>query len=204
MTTLAIIGTAGRRDDATRISRSLYDAAFERVRQAIARHKIDAVVSGGAAFADHLAVRAFNEGLGSRLTLHLPAKFAGGRFAGNRDADTANYYHRQFSDACGLPSLTEIGRAIDAGATVTVSDGFFVRNKKVADDADILLALTFGSRASEHFPRGSRGYALAAAAGLKDGGTAHTWDACRSASLKLHVNLAGLIATAPAAADAEL
>jgi hypothetical protein len=50
--------------------------------------------------------------------------------------------------------LAELHQAISCGAQVTVTQGFKQRNSKVANDADLMVALTFGEGAT-----------------LKDGGT---------------------------------
>ena len=66
----------------------------------------------------------------------------------------ANYYHRQFWKRCRQTSLDELHQAISCGAQATVTPGFKQRNSKVANGADLMVALTFGEGAM-----------------LKDGGT---------------------------------
>lgn len=195
---LAIIGTAGRGDDAPRISASIYDAMFSDVRDVIRRWEIDEAVSGGAAVADHLAVRAFNEGFVSSLTLYLPAEFRNGLFVPNpsvrfNPGATCNNYHRAFSKSCGIDSLSELRRAVEGGAVVRVFPGFHRRNTEVADDCTDMAAYTFGSGPSQDFTSADEGFSRAATAGLKDGGTAHTWGECWKAKRKRHVNLFRLV-----------
>jgi hypothetical protein len=129
-------------------------------------YKPSRLVSGGAAFADHLAVNQYIYGGIPLLKLHLPTHFSilMDRFyqlIGVEDerscAEVSNFYHREFSKKCQLDSLDEIGRAIANNAEVVVSNGFKARNTKIAEDADILVAFTFG--------RGER---------LKPGGSADT------------------------------
>jgi hypothetical protein len=73
---LAVIGTAGRQDDASKLSSlgpNFYESMFERVRDAAIDWQVTHAVSGGAAYADHLAVRGYLEGLFKSLTLFSAA-----------------------------------------------------------------------------------------------------------------------------------
>ena len=172
--TLGIIGTAGRGDDAAKL-----DAAHWRMMVCISQTVATVtgatrLVSGGAAFGDHCAVELFNRGFVPELTLHLPAPFlrTPERYA-YKDTDAgrvSNRYHVAFTEArkaggvSGI-SLVEIARALEnPRCTVTEENGpgfapFFVRNAKVANDADVLLAFTFG---------------VVGKPDLKDGGSADT------------------------------
>ena len=198
---LAVIGTAGRLSDADRISLPLYDAMYSEMLGTMTEWNIRSLVSGGATVADHLAVRAFLEGEAEHLVLHLPAPFQGGRYvqsgsAIGRDASTANRYHHQFSDRCGINSLQEIEAAIARGASSHVGRGFKARNLDVAEAATHLLAFTFGNGQEDggdtlwrDFAPDEPGFQSSEEAGLRDGGTAHTWGQCWKADLKRHVNL---------------
>lgn len=195
---LAIIGTAGRNTDAARINPALYDAMHAHALQAIRDWGVRSAVSGGAAVADHLAVRAFLEGEVEDLLLHLPAPFARGRYvpAANsslRDWSTANRYHEAFSAACGIDSLGELAEAIARGARTTVGRGFKDRNSAVARDATHMLALTFGPGAGpvDVGPE-DPGFSAHGEAGVKDGGTADTWGKAWRAEAKRHVPLGWL------------
>lgn len=208
--TLAVIGTAGRKDDADRISRGLYDAMYGELAFLVSHWGIKKAVSGGAAVADHLAVRAFNEGLVDALTLFLPANFYNGSYVPNprvrfNPGQTSNKYHRSFSKLCDIDSLREIDFAIRNGARVIVNEGFHMRNSDVADSCTHMVAMTFGNRpkgvfemVSPHtaiFNTGSEAYRNSQAAGLKDGGTAHCWGECWKALEKAHVNLSSAISS---------
>ena len=199
---LAIIGSAGRNTDAARVSRGLYDRMYGLVADNAARWEITRAVSGGAAFADHLAVRAFNEGLVAELTLFLPARFAGRRYAAtphmrNDPGGTTNGYHAAFSSACGLDSLGEIAAAIRKGADVRVHEGFQTRNLEVAYASTHMLAFTFGSASSIDLTPDDEGFQNAAVAGLKiTKGTAHCWSEAWKCHLKSHVNLFDLASAA--------
>jgi hypothetical protein len=194
--TISIIGSAGRRDDAARINRRIYDAMFAEAADAIAEWKPDALCSGGAAFADHVAVRAYLEGLVPSLVLFLPAEFDGRyRETSARDdpGRTTNRYHRAFSSSCGLDSLSELTEAIRRGADARVHRGFKNRNLEVANVATHLLACTFGRDVPPaNFGPEDAGFSSSRDAGLKDGGTAHTWGEAWKCLAKRHLSLTWL------------
>lgn len=171
--TLAIIGTAGRGDDAKQLT-----AAHWRMMTCIAQSVactlgVDELVSGGSAWADHLAVSLFLDGHVKRLTLHLPARFVkecplSPAFCPSvSDGRRLNDLHAAFSATAGIDSFAQIQRAIERGATVHVNPGGFkARNSDVAAAASSLLAFTFS------------GNALPA-----DGGTADTWRKFEAAAI---------------------
>jgi hypothetical protein len=177
--TVAIIGTAGRDKDRpmnVTLWERMLDDARRRVRSS------DHLISGGGAWADHLAVRLFLDGDVATLTLHLPAPLVNGRFAGplgDSAGAAANYYHDRFRRAVGIDSLGEIQLAIKLGAKVThqpAARGYaaiHTRNALVAKevDAGVIVAYTFGA--------GSQPV---------DGGTKGTWDAAARAQ-RQHVAL---------------
>ncbi|GJD90717.1 hypothetical protein BHAOGJBA_4259 [Methylobacterium hispanicum] len=190
---LAVIGTAGRGTDADRLSVGLYDAMYARAVETMRDWGIRALVSGGAAWADHLAVRAFLEGEAASLRLFLPARFEHGRFGGSAPNDvarTANRYHDAFSRAVGVDTLAQLAEAIDRGAAASVHPGFKTRNIEVAYVATHMIAYTFGAgREPASVKESDDGFASAFEAGLKDGGTAHCWSRATRADAKMHVDL---------------
>ena len=189
ISSMSIIGTAGRGDDRARLDRATYDRMTDVARSAVRRLGATRLVSGGAAWADHVAVRLALEGVVEprMLTLHMPAPFARGSFdASTRDGGTANHYHRLFSERLGIRSLAEIADVVAAGAAVTTSPGFLARNALVAK-GDAILAFTFGGGTPWGITAGGP-TTTAREAGLKDGGTSHTFDRSRSV-VKLHVTL---------------
>jgi hypothetical protein len=205
--TLAVIGTAGRQSDGPRITPELYDAMHGQLLEVLddwGFARSGRLVSGGAAVADHLAVRVYLAGDAGRLLLCLPARFEGGRFIDNprdpmRTAQVANRYHAQFSQACGLDSLGELATAIARGAEVRVIPGFKSRNLEVAAAATHLLALTFGlDQAPVDLGPEDLGFGDFRLAGLKDGGTAHTWGEAWRLERKRHVSLSWLERQLPA------
>lgn len=170
MKTISIAGSAGRKDDGYKLHAGLYASAQDAVTNLLATFREDGsqihLVSGGAAYMDHLAVRIFLAGLADKLTLHLPCKWDRvhrrledtGEFNWAKNpGGTANALHRKFQKKTGVDSFGEMAKAIaHPNCTVTVSPGFHARNVLMAE-SDILIALTFGHGAK-----------------VKDGGTAHT------------------------------
>lgn len=158
MAKFIIIGTAGR--DKTKpmtvaLWRWMLHDAYNRVPQG------SHVVSGGAAWADHMAVSMFLFSHATEISLYLPAPFENGRFVedGYKSAGgAANYYHRLFSRVIDRDTLGQVGEVVRRYWEVENSPirieqepaspgigGMFARNTKVAQsDADELLAYTFG------------------------------------------------------------
>jgi hypothetical protein len=180
---IAIIGTAGRKDDAPRMSVGLYRwmvmramEEIEAIVEATGNASIH-LVSGGAAWADHVAVSLYLKGVGASLNLMLPAPFdirqccyiENGQ---GSPGQVANYYHGVFSGHMGRNTMEGIMAASVQGADLRVFDGFHARNREVGK-VDALIAFTF---ADGRIP--------------KDGGTAHTWRNSR-APIKVHVSLTG-------------
>ena len=162
---LAIIGTAGRREDAAKLTSGYYRSMLTVAQVVTEVIGADTLVSGGAAWADAIAVDLYMADHARNLSLHLPTEFEGGRFA-EKSFDkfdpgaVANYYHAKFSNVIGRDSLLQIRDAIRKGAKVSVNPGGFkARNTDVAEEADVLLAFTFSGGP---LPR--------------DGGTRDTWD----------------------------
>jgi hypothetical protein len=196
---IGIIGTAGRKDDAPRLRSDSFERMYDAACETIAEWGVVEAISGGAAWADHIAVRAFLDGKVRALHLHFPAPFADRKFQGSGDGEIANYYHRKFAAVRGVDSLGEIEEAIAKGAKITVGNGFHARNRAVGRDATHLLAFTFGPGTSASFDcvKSDPGYRDALAAGLKDGGTAHCWGNARGPDVKRHIDLGLLLTPSP-------
>jgi hypothetical protein len=199
MTTLGVIGSAGRGSDIGNLSPELYEEMCDIAAAEALEQGVSEAVSGGAAFADHAAVKLFLDGTVSSLRLYLPASFDGRRFVpdprvpGN-PGRVANDYHEQFRNVCHVEGLAQIAKAIEAGAVVETFRGFKRRNLEVAGRSRKLLAFTFGSKPSAVYLPGDAGFLDPVEAGLKDkGGTAHTWGECWNAERKRHVNLREIV-----------
>lgn len=183
--TVAVVGTAGRGEDAAKITSKLYDRIVERTENVIQKEwglKWNNVhlISGGSAVADHAAVTLYLKYPEAQLTLEFPCQFWDGRFieSGNgygasNPGRTLSYYHSNFSKVIGRSSILEISKAIEQGAHTATSKGFFDRNDRVSKSSR-MIAFTFGEGSIP-----------------KDGGTKYTWDRCH-ASVKLHVPLSEL------------
>ncbi len=167
--TLGIIGTAGRREDASRLTPAHWRMMCCVAQTVVTTLGVTKLVSGGAAWADHVAVQLYLDDTVNDLTLHLPARFnmagSANQFEKHQLGEVANRYHVAFYHGRKVDSLDEIAMAIKKGATVTEEPAgqgfgaFFARNVKVAKAVDTLLAFTFGNGAV-----------------LADGGTRHAWD----------------------------
>lgn len=163
--TLAIIGTAGRGDDYSKLTDHHYWRMVDAARSIICREHITHLVSGGAAWADNVALE-----FGWPTKIYLPAE--------QKSLDTAEYYHKRFrakvSGAADLntllnDNLEELLEAVKHGT-------FLDRNLLVAQDADIFLAMTFGDKNE-----------------VKDGGTKHTVNAMlKQGKSGYHLNLSDL------------
>jgi hypothetical protein len=198
MPVISIIGTAGRKEDQDKMTKSLYMRMYSEALTRIEGYckeravSIDLVslVSGGAAWADHLAVSLFLRGNVKFLTLHLPSEFYDNQFQPTPGADgapgVANYYHQLFGEKMGGSTLKGLQTAFDKGAVKVVTPGFKNRNRMVAK-CDYLIALTWGPFGGNYTQEDS-GWRNSTNAGLKDGGTAHTWNESR-APHKTHISL---------------
>lgn len=178
---LAIIGTAGRKDDAARLGGNpghYYRRMLDAARQVAIYIGADTLVSGGAAWADFMAIALYLEPPNKyQLELHLPAPFCvdagrgwafldtGGVSWITNPGGTANHYLRQFAKQCepfgGEDFPWKQYKTVQADPEVWTcrSQGFKERNLEVAK-ADHCLAMTFGDGRK-----------------VKDGGTAHTMSA---------------------------
>lgn len=187
---LAVIGTAGRDQSRPHIS-ALWKAMVADIAARV--RPDDLLVSGGAAWADHLAVEMFLAGKVRGLKLFLPTQLVKGAdggwlflegFTGRDSGSAANHYHRRFSQATGRPShasLAEIAQAIERGALVECEPpapgyrAMFNRNTKVAQTCTEMLAYTW-----------AEGDAPA------DGGTQDTWSKA-AGKPRTHVSMLGLL-----------
>jgi AcrR family transcriptional regulator len=184
---IAIIGTAGR-DQHPGLTADLFEAmctaALETIRT---KFKLDPakcqLISGGAAWSDHVAVELFLRKQVVGLTLYMPCAFTGGKFAEigttwdwkKNPGKTANYLHSLFTTKLGRDTLAEIALARDRRAVLNADHfGFHPRNDVVAAQATHMIAFTWSETGTPD-----------------DGGTAYTWDRAISQN-KVHVCLGGL------------
>ena len=152
---LGLIGSAGRGDTYAKLDVGVWNKTIKKlVLDFVLEHKISHIVSGAAAFADHLSVQLFlsKKVLSvDKLTLHFPCEFDLTDNKFNEDTktgQTANYYHKRFNEKMKpyVSSYSEISEALsrdECNFTVT-PEGFLARNTLVANDCEMILALTFG------------------------------------------------------------
>jgi hypothetical protein len=178
MKNLGIIGTAGRRYDYDKLNIIIYQLMYNYCSEFVKTlGPAVNLVSGGAAWSDHLAVLLFLNNCVSSLSLYLPAVFAETHFLPDpknfkNPGNIANFHHRKFSSKLGISSLNQIQEAINKGANVfTNPDGFFARNADIANNVDALLAFTFSENTRP----------------VHDSGTFHTWNLCTKP--KVHVRI---------------
>jgi uncharacterized protein YeaO (DUF488 family) len=200
---LAIIGTAGRKEDAPRMSRQLFEDVYELLPDLIRWANTTHVILGGAAWMDHLGLWALLtelEGVNS-ATFHLNSPimesglFVPYRFKENgekvwvadkKHCDAANFHHAQFSVAMWgkgneMVSRLQIVEAIMMNKSrsrwveVCSWNNFWDRNTHVAE-AEYVAACTFNTG---DVP--------------KDGGTLDTWKKhmknFQDPSRRRHINL---------------
>lgn len=196
--TLAIIGTAGRNGDASKLTRHSFLRMCEAAKGLWTRLNCDCGVSGGAAWGDHVLVALALNGFipADRVILHLPAGIERNKFLTNgprSPGGIANYYHAAFSRAMGEDTIRQIQQIIDMGAKAIVyPGGMIARNAGIAmacnglDDA--LLAFTFGNGKEwiiQEYPGATNG----TNAGLNPNGTGtiDTWN--RAKCKKFHACL---------------
>lgn len=179
ITTISIIGSAGRNDDAPKMTKELFQVMVSKAKGEILsllEEKSETnytLVSGGAAWADHVAVRLYLEGFCENLTLHFPARWDKNKFDNaSKDGFMSNKYHTAFSARMKVDTLSEISQAIEKGAKVITYNGFFLRNKEVAK-SDVILAFSWAENESEI-----------------SGGTGYTWSLAKGK--KIHIPLSSL------------
>ena len=212
--TLGIIGTAGRGDDAKLLNANLYDRMYLMVERAVSNMLVldgdmmpFTLISGGAAWADHLAVRFFflnrERYPMMGLRLELPAKFDEKRCEfiseGGKAASTANLYHRKMAENLwgsdnsngsldDIAAIVEMSKNPDNLVVVNMASdtygyrSFFERNAEVARLSTCLMAFTSGGPDGVTTPeKGFTAWSGSRVRGLKDGGTSDTWDKARHA-----------------------
>lgn len=170
MLRLAIIGTAGRGGYESRtLSIEHIEFMINKVNRYIRRTmKTDKsnviLVSGGSAWADHIAVLLYNTNKFGGLELYLPAKFSlrKKRFNDTYEGNRLNGLHTNYWIKIGENSpFDDLVEAItNSNTKVIVKKGFKERNTLISKNNDYLIAFTFNSDNNEP----------------KEGGTKDTWD----------------------------
>ena len=202
MITVSIIGTAGRNGLYRQLTSDMYSRACSNVEallgQIATAHNttIDTLLikSGGAALSDHIAVRLFRNKVITKLHLHLPCDFRTTHItkpqfiSSNLSvARSANHHHHNFSQQIEIDSLAELSEVLSQeGVSFDVSNGFFARNRKIAQ-CDYLIALIFQTKLThEPSPQGNHGIISQVPPHEESritpaGGTGNTWRQASSA-----------------------
>lgn len=188
MARVAIIGFAGGHCTAP-LSPALYERMVARA-EAIIRDEfgldVGAVelVSGGAAWSDHVAVALFLRHTPPALTVYAPCEWDAdsGRFVdngrGRRWTENPGYYanvlHERFATTAGATPFADLRGAVALGATIRAGHGFHARNTSIADAATHMIAFSWSDGAAPDA-----------------GGTRDTWSKCGAAH-KVHVPMTSL------------
>jgi len=187
MPSVGIIGTAGRKGTHVKLSLGIFKSMVAQAEQIITEQlhlswNTVHLVSGGAAWADHVAVMTYmaHQDEDCSLTLHLPCEWTKKGFADTGERDwrvnpgrTANHYHNLFSKMVERDTLYDIEFVSQLGATLDCdAKGFNNRNSAIAK-ADYLIAFTWAKDKPE------------------EGGTLDTWK--KSNGIKIHVSLSELL-----------
>ena len=102
---LAIVGSAGRKDDSKRLSISHFESMYGIGKGLIdilkdVNYRPTVLVSGGAAWADHIAVRLFLDGVVNKLRLFLPCPLLPACFSLANDHCILKLFHLSAIQKC--------------------------------------------------------------------------------------------------------
>src|SRR3990167_1052603 len=171
---VSICGSAGRNEDLEALNKDVFERMISKAKEyleTLGEKKEIILVSGGAAWSDHIAVKLFLTGDYGGLVLHLPCEFKNGKFEdfSTNCAKSANYYHALFSQKCCFNSLKELEQAIHKCAKIAIHKGFFARNTYIASSPYLLAFSTAPGNKPEK------------------GGTLDTWSKCKG--IKTHLRI---------------
>lgn len=184
---LAVLGSTGKNEDGDHISPNMYNSAYDILIDTMFEVKDFNLTSGGCAFADHLAVRAFNEGYAKNLTLFLPAEFSQNKYKQTKYGKVANHHHKHFSSICEIDSLSEISKAIENGATVYFCKDFLDRNNKLIENSDKMIAFSFAEKTiiDDYFDDRNK-------ANINSFSTRDAWHKAKKFKFRRHVGYKGM------------
>jgi hypothetical protein len=189
-TKVAVIGTAGRKDDRAKLCKQHFEWMVSETKRIVEEewqldwNHVD-LCSGSAAVSDHVAVVLFlrqkTEFAGLTLTLEMPCDWdadtqqfvdTGVKYDWkNNPGGTSNFYHETFSRWAERKSLSELHEALSAGAKKIITFGFHNRNSEIAKcDKMIAFGFSGGDAPSK-------------------GGTLDTWKKCKADTTKRYVKL---------------
>ncbi|KAM9975352.1 hypothetical protein ACTFIW_010380 [Dictyostelium discoideum] len=159
--TIGVIGTTGR-DKSRPLNSKHFDYLCDTFQQYLhnleTQQKIElnniTLISGGAAWSDHVAVDYFLKNPTTcKLMIHLPCLIVGYKVDENitqyrfdvehPNGVTTNGYHSNFSKQIGRDTILDIIKAKELGAILDNSEfGFKNRNTSIAKQSDFLVAFT--------------------------------------------------------------
>lgn len=182
-TSVAVIGTAGGKKDSdekldAEIFQKMVDVADKAIMNEFGLDSRGVIlVSGGAAWSDHVAVELYKTGRYGGLQIYFPCEWEGGKHNDTGEYDwrtnpgrLANSLHDSFSQKIGRRSQDDFSLlSKDENVRFFTSKGFHTRNSKVAK-AEYMIAFTFEE--------------------IK-GGTADTWGKCKGS--RHHIDIGSLI-----------
>jgi len=161
--TIGICGSAARHNTHHKIDEKVLTKLIESIYNILHQYQNNCiVVSGGAAFVDHIAVSLFLQNKISNLYLALPAAFDFNKhcYIDHNDGKISNYYHNLYSKQLQLiynvnnyNSLYELNQVLQHGnnngqnCTYSVCSNFKARNMIVAR-SNILIAASWGDKPS--------------------------------------------------------
>ena len=173
MIKIAVIGTSGRN---VKLTSKQYNRMYEQLTNYLSEYnsKIE-LISGGAAWADHLAVRAYLDNIVKKLSLYLPCKWDFDKEQYSEQTNSgkmSNIYHRQFSNEVKINSFDQIQQAMLNDAYIDdTNNGYFERNDKIANICHEMIAFTISTT---NFP--------------SKGGTQYTWNKAIGKK-KVHISI---------------
>ena len=134
---ISIIGSACRNGTHNKIRSNLYynlcNKAIQKINEINNKNnKKIIVVSGGAAFCDHIAITLYLYNYINELILYLPSSWNNNKYSDTKCGNISNYYHNLFSEKVGFNSLEQIQQSINKGAHIYNYNNFYLRNKQIA------------------------------------------------------------------------
>lgn len=186
---VAIIGTAGRNEDAAKLSEKLFQKMIEKAKDVIENtFKLDkskiTLVSGASSYTDDIVPILHDTGKFAGMELYLPSRWDDKKkcFNGSSHPDgySLNNYHEVYSKVVYKDpnhSLHRLNRLKNSPNVVFHDEpiGFLSRNTLVARDCDYMIAFTFGKG---NIP--------------KIGGTSNTWKQSKKSCIKIHIPIDSL------------
>lgn len=182
---ISIIGTSGRKNGNTdkltpELFEKMVESASSIIEELCPQEDNITLISGGAAWADHVAVVLFLRNDKYKLKLYTPCAFDfdSVKFKDTGVVDwrsnpggTLNYYHRAFSKSLKTNTLKDIAKSIKKGVIIDSESSSFHKRNTIVAKSDIIIAYTWGDDSPV------------------DGGTFDTWKKIPKESVKRHVSL---------------